>query len=174
FLTTEIPVDDHGPFWPLAVPMKHLAPSFSFLLRNENHQTPKEYYYLHNEHFLGTKHQQTFDNQPALQKYTDAFKHPTVIYDMDKTSRKQEPKPIENELICPPLIFESRFEGGNLRHVKRVGQFEYELVLRPDLYTKRHTQWYYFRVQNMIANVTYRLRIINLMKKGSLYNEGKQ
>ncbi|CAF0797597.1 unnamed protein product [Adineta steineri] len=172
FLTTEIPVDDHGPFWPLACPMKHLAPSFSFLLRNENQQTPKEYYYLHNEHFLGTKHQQTFDNQPALQKYTDAFKHPTVIYDMDKTSRKQEPKPIENELICPPLIFESRFEGGNLRHVKRVGQFEYELVLRPDLYTKRHTQWYYFRVQNMIANVTYRLRIINLMKKGSLYNEG--
>ena len=52
------------------------------------------------------------------------------------------------------------------------GQFEYELVLRPDLYTRRHTQWYYFRVQNMIANITYRFRIINLMKKGSLYNEG--
>jgi hypothetical protein len=53
------------------------------------------------------------------------------------------------------------------------GQFEYELVLRPDLYTRRHTQWYYFRVQNMIANITYRFRIVNLMKKNSLYNEGK-
>ena len=39
------------------------------------------------------------------------------------------------------------------------------LILRPDLYTRRHTQWYYFRVQNMIANITYRFRIINLVKK---------
>lgn len=53
------------------------------------------------------------------------------------------------------------------------GQFEYELILRPDLYTRRHTQWYYFRVQNMIANTTYRFRIINLVKKSSLYKEGK-
>ena len=51
-------------------------------------------------------------------------------------------------------------------------QFEYELILRPDLYTRRHTQWYYFRVQNMIANITYRFRIINLTKKKSLYSEG--
>ena len=52
------------------------------------------------------------------------------------------------------------------------GQFEYELILRPDLYTRRHTQWYYFRVQNMIANITYRFRIINLVKRSSLYSEG--
>jgi hypothetical protein len=52
------------------------------------------------------------------------------------------------------------------------GPFEYELVLRPDLYTRRHTQWFFFRVQNMRDNVTYRFRMINLTKKNSLYNDG--
>ncbi|UJR33783.1 hypothetical protein I4U23_021209 [Adineta vaga] len=166
FRSTDIPVDDHGPFWPMIVPINHLGPSFSFLIRNQMKHPPKEYY------SLDTKLHQTFDNQPANQKYTDVFKHSIVVYDVDKSPRKQEVKPLDNEFICPPLIFESRFEGGNLQQAKRVGQFEYELILRPDLYTRRHTQWYYFRVQNMIANVTYRFRIINLMKKGSLYNEG--
>ncbi|CAF1447114.1 unnamed protein product [Adineta ricciae] len=166
FRSTEIPVDDHGPFWPMAVPIKHPGPSFSFLIRNEDKQEPKECY------SLGTKGHQTFDNQPAGQKYTDPFKHAVVVYEIDKTPRKQEAKPLDNETMCPTLIFESRFEGGNLQQAKRVGQFEYELVLQPDLYTRRHIQWYYFRVQNMIANITYRFRIINLMKKSSLYNEG--
>jgi hypothetical protein len=52
------------------------------------------------------------------------------------------------------------------------GQFEYELVLKTDLYTQRHTQWFYFRVQNAIPNVVYKLKIINLLKKDSLYNYG--
>lgn len=54
------------------------------------------------------------------------------------------------------------------------GQFEYELVLNTDMFTKRHTQWYYFRIQNMVPNVIYKFRIINLLKKDSLYNHGKK
>lgn len=53
------------------------------------------------------------------------------------------------------------------------GQFDYELVLKTDLYTMRHTQWYYFRVTGAVPGVTYRFRIINLLKKDSLYNYGK-
>ena len=53
------------------------------------------------------------------------------------------------------------------------GQFEYELVLKTDLYTNRHTQWYYFRVQNTVPGVTYRFRIVNMLKRDSLYNYGK-
>lgn len=53
------------------------------------------------------------------------------------------------------------------------GQFEYDLVLSSDLNTARHTQWYYFRVQNAVPGVTYTLRIVNLLKKDSLYNYGK-
>ena len=38
----------------------------------------------------------------------------------------------------------------------RVTDTYYELHLRPDLYTDRHCQWFYFRVQNMKAGVEYR------------------
>jgi hypothetical protein len=120
FRSTEIPVDHNGPFWPLAFPLKHPTLSFLFLTRNENKYPRKEYYDLHNHHFLGTKNQQTFDNQSAVNKYTDVFKHSVIIYDMDKSPRQQESKPLESEQTCPSLIFESRFEGGNLKQVKRV------------------------------------------------------
>uniref|UniRef100_A0A6J0TH53 Cytosolic carboxypeptidase 2 n=1 Tax=Pogona vitticeps TaxID=103695 RepID=A0A6J0TH53_9SAUR len=70
------------------------------------------------------------------------------------------------------LLFESRFESGNLQKAVRVGEYEYELTLRTDLYTSKHTQWYYFRMQNTRKNVTYRFTIVNLMKAKSLYSAG--
>ena len=44
------------------------------------------------------------------------------------------------------LKFESRFESGNLAKVIRITEAYYELYLRPDLYTTKHCQWFYFRV----------------------------
>ncbi|XP_034444769.1 cytosolic carboxypeptidase 2 isoform X2 [Hippoglossus hippoglossus] len=70
------------------------------------------------------------------------------------------------------LEFESRFESGNLQKAVQVGDYEYELTLCTDTYTKKHTQWFYFRVRNMEAGVTYRFTIINLMKRSCLYSVG--
>ncbi|XP_059959914.1 cytosolic carboxypeptidase 2 [Mesoplodon densirostris] len=70
------------------------------------------------------------------------------------------------------LLFESRFESGNLQKAVRVNTYEYELTLRTDLYTNKHTQWFYFRVQNTRKDVTYRFTIINLLKPKSLYTIG--
>ncbi|XP_078113711.1 cytosolic carboxypeptidase 2 [Sander vitreus] len=70
------------------------------------------------------------------------------------------------------LEFESRFESGNLQKAVQVGVYDYELTLRTDMYTRKHTQWFYFRVRNMKAGVTYRFTIINLMKSSSLYSQG--
>uniref|UniRef100_A0A3B4A3W7 Cytosolic carboxypeptidase 2 n=1 Tax=Periophthalmus magnuspinnatus TaxID=409849 RepID=A0A3B4A3W7_9GOBI len=70
------------------------------------------------------------------------------------------------------LEFESRFESGNLQRAVQVGPFDYELTIRCDMYTKKHTQWFYFRVRNMKAGVTYRFTIVNLMKSSSLYSYG--
>ncbi|NWH63440.1 CBPC2 carboxypeptidase, partial [Geococcyx californianus] len=70
------------------------------------------------------------------------------------------------------LLFESRFESGNLQRARRVGPFEYELTLRPDLYTSKHTQWFYFRVQNTRKDQLYRFTITNLAKPKSLYSMG--
>ncbi|XP_070686658.1 cytosolic carboxypeptidase 2 [Pempheris klunzingeri] len=70
------------------------------------------------------------------------------------------------------LEFDSRFESGNLQKAVQVGVYDYELTLRTDMYTRKHTQWFYFRVRNMKAGVTYRFTIINLMKSSSLYSQG--
>ena len=70
------------------------------------------------------------------------------------------------------LLFESRFECGNLRRAIQVYEFEYDLILKPDYNTRGYTQWYYFRVSNTRAGKAYRFNIINLMKPDSLYNHG--
>ncbi|XP_075561284.1 cytosolic carboxypeptidase 3 [Pelecanus crispus] len=70
------------------------------------------------------------------------------------------------------LIFEARFESGNLQKVVKVNEFEYQLTLRTDLYTSRHTQWYYFQVSNTQAGMPYRFTIVNFTKRNSLYKRG--
>ncbi|XP_023673617.2 cytosolic carboxypeptidase 2-like [Paramormyrops kingsleyae] len=71
------------------------------------------------------------------------------------------------------LIFESRFESGNLLRALQIGEFDYELTLRTDLYTEKHMQWFYFRVRNTRAGVSYRFTITNLLKVSSLYTQGQ-
>ncbi|XP_025972854.1 cytosolic carboxypeptidase 3 isoform X4 [Dromaius novaehollandiae] len=70
------------------------------------------------------------------------------------------------------LIFEARFESGNLQKVVKVNEFEYQLTLRTDLYTSKYTQWYYFQVSNTQAGMPYRFTIINFTKPNSLYKRG--
>ena len=70
--------------------------------------------------FVEKLHQQTFDNQPAIVKYTGALQGPVLVYDMDKSAREQPIKPEQSEDVPPQLIFESRFEGANLRQVTRL------------------------------------------------------
>lgn len=51
-------------------------------------------------------------------------------------------------------------------------EFKYQLTLRTDLYTSRHTQWYYFQVSNTQAGMPYRFTIVNFTKRNSLYKHG--
>lgn len=70
------------------------------------------------------------------------------------------------------LVFESRFESGNLRRAIQLLEFEYQLILKSDWNTVGHTQWFYFSVANVRRNVDYRFNIINMTKQDSLYNVG--
>lgn len=70
------------------------------------------------------------------------------------------------------LVFESKFESGNLRRAIQLTETDYQLILRPDWNTVSHTQWYYFSVANTRKDVEYKFMIINLMKPDSLYNSG--
>ncbi|VVC33000.1 Peptidase M14, carboxypeptidase A [Cinara cedri] len=72
------------------------------------------------------------------------------------------------------LIFESRFESGNLAKVVKITSTYYELSLRSDMYTNRHTQWFYFRIENTKKNIKYRFSIVNMYKSESLFTAGMQ
>lgn len=70
------------------------------------------------------------------------------------------------------LQFESRFECANLKRAIQIYDYEYDLILRPDYFTKGQTQWFYFMAKNTRAGKLYRFNIINLLKPDSLYNHG--
>ena len=52
--------------------------------------------------------------------------------------------------------------------------YEYDLILRPDINTRGHTQWFFFSIANTRAGCRYKLNLINLLKEDSLYNDGMQ
>lgn len=70
------------------------------------------------------------------------------------------------------LIFESRFESGNLAAALKVNEKDYYLALQNDVNTNGNTQWFFFRTSNTKAGNTVRFSILNLCKPDSLYNEG--
>jgi len=46
------------------------------------------------------------------------------------------------------LVFESRFESGNLKLCLKKSEKEYDLYLQNDVNTHGNTQWFFFRVHN--------------------------
>jgi hypothetical protein len=90
-------------------------------------------------------------------------------------------KPFEHS-----LTFESEFESGNLLRAVQVSEASYDLVLRADIHTQGHTQWFYFAVSNthpmelvklseqgvMVPSVRVSFNIINFTKPDSLFNLG--
>ena len=72
------------------------------------------------------------------------------------------------------LVFESRFESGNLLDAVQVGDSEYDLRMRCDLFSNRHLQWFYFRISNTRKGQSYRMNITNFSKKHSLFSHGMQ
>lgn len=70
------------------------------------------------------------------------------------------------------LIFESRFESGNLAAALKIDDNDYHLALQNDVNTLGNTQWFFFRVSNTQASHSVRFSLLNLCKPDSLYNEG--
>ena len=70
------------------------------------------------------------------------------------------------------LVFESKFESGNLEMAVKLSDTEYNLTLQNDINTSGNTQWFFFRVSNTSKNLEPTFNIINLGKGESLYSEG--
>eukprot|EP00344_Euplotes_crassus_P007939 CAMPEP_0196994994 /NCGR_PEP_ID=MMETSP1380-20130617/1196_1 /TAXON_ID=5936 /ORGANISM="Euplotes crassus, Strain CT5" /LENGTH=484 /DNA_ID=CAMNT_0042410527 /DNA_START=360 /DNA_END=1815 /DNA_ORIENTATION=- len=70
------------------------------------------------------------------------------------------------------LVFESRFESGNLKRAVKIEDYEYDLILRNDYNSQGYTQWFYFRVTNTRSDKKYLFNIYHFYKPESIYNEG--
>ena len=71
------------------------------------------------------------------------------------------------------LIFESRFESGNLLCAfKTQDENSYQLYLQNDTNTSGYIQWFFFRVSNTQKGRKVNFNIINMLRKTSIYNHG--
>ncbi|XP_053283441.1 cytosolic carboxypeptidase 4 [Pleuronectes platessa] len=88
-----------------------------------------------------------------------------VVYDLEDSSL---------QCLSDSLRFFSNFECGNLRKAVHIRRYEYDLILNADANCSQHTQWFYFEVSNMVADVPYRFNVINCEKSNSQFNYGMQ
>jgi len=120
--------------------------------------------------------------------WLQGFKATSVLNATERAGRRGETSDASPDLPAPmrimdpcyslsdgndeTLIFESRFECGNLGRAFKIRENEYDLELSTDIKTRGHTQWFYFSVRNMRQGKTYVMNITNFCKRDSLYNTG--
>jgi len=95
-----------------------------------------------------------------------------------------EPATAKNKVVKPyykkiderdtTLIFESRFESGNLLAAYKISEHNYQLVVQNDTNTNGYSQWFFFRVSGGRKGANVHFNLINLMKGYSLFNRGMQ
>ncbi|VDP61753.1 unnamed protein product [Schistosoma curassoni] len=81
-----------------------------------------------------------------------------------------------DELLCSKGLLSTVLNHLTSEHLvyrTQVRQYEYDLILNPDINTTTYLQWFYFRVSNMESNISYRFNIINCEKVDSQFNAGK-
>ena len=96
--------------------------------------------------------------------------------------KTQRPKTVYNELKPyytlknkndNTLVFESRFESGNLLCAFRTeDEDSYQLYLQNDTNTTGYIQWFFFRVSNTKKGRKVNFNIINMLRKKCIYNHG--
>ncbi|ALC47616.1 CG31019, partial [Drosophila busckii] len=70
------------------------------------------------------------------------------------------------------LCFDAAFETGNLGKAELVGDFEYDLFLRPDTCNPRFRFWFNFTVDNVKQDQRVIFNIVNISKSRNLFNSG--
>ena len=71
------------------------------------------------------------------------------------------------------LIFESRFESGNLLCAfKTDEENNYQLYLENDTNTTGYIQWFFYRVSNIKKGTKVNFNIINMLRKKCIYKKG--
>ncbi|VDD82556.1 unnamed protein product [Mesocestoides corti] len=160
-----------GPFWPVG--LGPLGPPPQLRDSGTNMEGPKARC-VREKTLLRLSNLFTANPNQQTEASPTTFRRPIVVYDMN-TSPPLSVR-LQRDSLNPDgsdaLLFESRFESGNLQQARRVGPYEYDLVMIPDLVTQRHTQWYFFEVAGARSGVEYTFKVVNFLKPMSLYKQG--
>ncbi|EDQ88283.1 uncharacterized protein MONBRDRAFT_26527 [Monosiga brevicollis MX1] len=70
------------------------------------------------------------------------------------------------------LVFDAIFESGNLGSVEQLNEDEYDLFIREDFGSPRHSLWFYFTVTRARAGQVVLFNVHNLCKTRSLIRDG--
>lgn len=70
------------------------------------------------------------------------------------------------------LCFDAAFETGNLGRADLVGEFEYDLFLRPDTCNPRFRFWFNFTVDNVKLDQRVIFNVVNISKNRNLFKYG--
>lgn len=68
------------------------------------------------------------------------------------------------------LCFDAAFETGNLGKADLIGDFEYDLFLRPDTCNPRFRFWFNFTVDNVKQDQRVLFNIVNISNPRNLFN----
>ena len=116
------------------------------------------------------------DNTIDIQNIVNVKKLNTTSSESDDENVDPSLKPYytpENESDST-LLFESRFESGNLLCAFKIDDSNYQLYLQNDTNTTGYIQWFFFRVTNIKKGKKVNINIINMLRKTSLYSHGLQ
>ena len=123
------------------------------------------------------------NNIPINEKTSSNINNQKIINNISLFRNKlQRPKTVYHELKPfytlknkkdNTLIFESRFESGNLLCAfKTEDENSYQLYLQNDTNTTGYIQWFFFKVSNTKKGRKVNFNIINMLRKTCLYSQG--
>ncbi|OMJ89318.1 hypothetical protein SteCoe_8521 [Stentor coeruleus] len=116
---------------------------------------------------------QLTDNSPDCYPYDFADKSLTAYTFLNKNKTTQsEPDGMTKEAPAESLIFDSKFEGGNLDQVVMINSNEYDLYMRPDTNTGSHMHWFYFSMRNFQNLQAIKFNVVNISRSSPLFKAG--
>jgi hypothetical protein len=115
------------------------------------------------------RHQQVTEDEGFDMKVRTA-----LLKGMEPSKQANAPYFVPKSPEDKTLVFESRFESGNLCMAIKESDNEYNLLMQNDVNTGGHTQWFFFRVTNTKAGSTIKFNILNFVRKHILIFIGKR
>ncbi len=139
----------------------------------QNNSASKNFFEISNLVYL--RDEKTFENRIQYDNTVNIRSNQLCKNDLIFTSRNSENFNNFNHKLYQvynlkdendtTLLFESRFESGNLLAASKISENEYQLLLSCDTNTVGYSQWFFFRVSNIKKNKSVKFNILNQVSK---------